>query len=173
MANHATGVRGVFEVITLVMRLRVLKFIFDLGGVVIAFAAAFVYAIKLYSSDLAQFIQIAGPMLAGIATICGLGLGFASVIATDADKTSVVNASEKLLHATLFLMFSSLLGIVAIQIETSWKSRSSGILEFVTLVLRCLGLFFLINAGWAAHYGVIWLSDVLWTRWGRREKQIG
>jgi hypothetical protein len=152
-------------------RLRIQKFIFDLGGIVIAGTAASVYAVTLYSSDLAQFIQIAGPLFAGLATICGLALGFASVIVTDADKISVTNASEKLLHATLFLLFSSLLGIAAIQIEILWKSHFAGILAAITIVLRYLGLFFLITAVWAAHYGVMWLSDVLWTRWERREKQ--
>jgi Na+/melibiose symporter-like transporter len=85
------------------MRLRVLKFVFDLGGVVIAFAVAFLYIVQLFNSDLSKFIQIAGPVFAGIATLCGLALGFASVIETPADKTSVANSAEKLLHSTLFL----------------------------------------------------------------------
>jgi hypothetical protein len=108
------------------------------------------------------------PVFAGIATLCGLGLGFASVIETPADKTSVISSAEKLLHATLLLLFSSLLGIVAIELEASWTSPDS-LAVFVTAALRTLGLFFLINAFWAAHYGVMWLSDVLWTRWKRRD----
>ncbi|MDZ4750760.1 MAG: hypothetical protein SGI87_04015 [Flavobacteriales bacterium] len=82
-----------------------MKCIFDLGGIVIVFAIGFVYVLKLYLSNQEHFIQIAGSLFAGIATICGLAMGYASIIETDSDKSTIKNAAEKLLHATIFLLF--------------------------------------------------------------------
>jgi|GEM_PF-3561122 len=51
------------------------------------------------------------------------------------------------------------------------KAYSNVIVKVTTEVFRGAGVFFLINAFWAAHYVVRWLSDVLWVRWSRRDRK--
>lgn len=149
--------------------MRVQQFLFDLGGVVLTLAIAGIYLQNLFVQDLKGFIEISGVVFAGLATLCGLSLGFSSVIESPDDKWKATNAGEKLLHGSLYFLFAALLGYISLKIEYLGKGRLA--LEGVNTILIILGCYFLIMAFWTVHYGVMWLSDLLWLRWNRRIKR--
>ncbi len=142
---------------------KVIKFIIvDIGGIVLLGVIFSVYLVNIFSSDIKRFIEYVAPLFAGMATLCGLTLGFASIMVESPEKTIIAKSSEKLLHATLFFTFASLFGLASFQAEIIIKYKE--VANATAYILKSFGIVFLWLSFSALHFGVMWLSDTLWYR---------
>lgn len=151
------------------MRFKIHQIIFDIGAIVLGLGILSNYLQIIYITNLKTFLETAGPIFAGIAALCGLVLGWSSVIETEEDKMHATNASEKLLHATLYFVFSSLFAIGALKVG-GFNTGVPWLFVTIKWIFIAFGFYFLLMALIACSYGISWLSDVLFTRWKRRDK---
>ncbi len=148
----------------------IIKRIFDYGEIIIGANISFFYVQRFWVGDLEPYLKTSGVVFAGIATICGLTLGFASVV-EKADRRVVSLAGEKLLHATVLFVFASLFGVFALQVSEGNTFGETGQAVF-KIIMMVFGFFFLIWSFYSAQYGFSWLLDVLYERFDVRHQSV-
>ncbi|MBK9983445.1 MAG: hypothetical protein IPP15_13840 [Saprospiraceae bacterium] len=148
----------------------IMKRIFDWGQVIIFTCVSVMYVQRFFVTDLNGFLGTSGVVFAGLATLCGLSLGFASVV-EEKDRRVVSLSGEKLLHATILFLFASLFGVFALQIAAEAMFGELGT-KIVTFIFTGFGFYFLIMSFYSAHYGTLWLLDTLYQRFDVRNKSV-
>ncbi len=146
---------------------KLIKFLLDVGEIIIGVVITVVYVQKFTASNMQEFLATSGVVFASLATLCGLVMGLASIQEKPEDKVVSTYCAHQLLYATLCFLITSLFGVFALMAAEYPKyTEAMSVIKFILISFGAINLGVSIGL---ANRGIHPLSDYLWekrNRWG-------